>query len=87
MSEEPNSTTIEVTCVGRPPLERVARASGVSDVQVDGSMLRCQVRGSVQPFLEALRGTEVLSLTTSTCPEPTQPSATASADLSEGAHQ
>jgi len=75
MSEELNGPTIEVSCVGRPPLERVARASGVSDVQVDADVLRCRVTGSVQPFLEALRGTEVLSLTTSSEPAPAQPTA------------
>jgi hypothetical protein len=38
-------------------------ASGVSDVEVDGPVLRCRVCGSFQPFLEALRGYEVISLT------------------------
>jgi len=28
-------------------------------VEVEGSILRCLVRGSFQPFLEALRGYEV----------------------------
>jgi hypothetical protein len=41
----------------------VERASGVSDVEVDGPVLRCRVCGSFQPFLEALRGYEVVSLT------------------------
>jgi hypothetical protein len=31
-------------------------------VETDGSMLRCRVHGSFQPFLEALRGHEVTSL-------------------------
>jgi hypothetical protein len=35
----------------------------VSDVAIDHSTLRCLVRGSFQPFLEALRGHEVISLT------------------------
>jgi hypothetical protein len=42
----------------------VERASGVSDVEVDGPVLRCSVCGSFQPFLEALHGYEVISLTT-----------------------
>jgi hypothetical protein len=44
-------------------VDRVERASGVTDVEIDGAVLRCQVHGSFQPFLEALRGYEVVSLT------------------------
>jgi len=40
----------------------IERASGVSEVEVDGAVLRCLVSGSFQPFLEALRGYEVVSL-------------------------
>jgi len=54
---------VEVTFVGAAPARQVERASGVSDVEVDGPSLRCLVSGSFQPFLEALRGHEVLSLT------------------------
>lgn len=39
------------------------RASGVSEVEVHGRVLRCMVSGSFQPFLEALRGHEVIELT------------------------
>jgi len=53
---------VEVTFVGAPPARQVERAPGVSDVEVDGLVLRCTVCGSFQPFLEALRGHEVLSL-------------------------
>jgi hypothetical protein len=53
---------VEVTFVGSPPDRQIARASGVSEVNVDGRRLRCIVNGSVQPFLEALRGYEVISL-------------------------
>jgi hypothetical protein len=35
----------------------------VSDVEVDGRLLRCLVRGSFQPLLEALRGYEVIGFT------------------------
>ncbi|HKV89382.1 MAG TPA: hypothetical protein VJT78_15435 [Candidatus Dormibacteraeota bacterium] len=52
---------VEVTFVGRAPLRQVERAAGVSDVEVDGSILRCTVDGSFQAFLEALRGHEVIS--------------------------
>lgn len=48
--------------MSRPPAARVARASGVSDVETDGPVLRCTVTGSFQPFLEALQGYEVISL-------------------------
>jgi hypothetical protein len=54
---------VEVSFVGSPPAHQVERASGVSAVETDGAILRCLVYGSFQPFLEALRGHEVLSLT------------------------
>ena len=53
---------VEVTFVGAPPQREVERASGVSKVEVEGVILRCTVYGSFQPFLEALRGHEVISL-------------------------
>jgi hypothetical protein len=62
MTEHPPAQRVEVTFVGPAPAEHVARASGVSDVEVDGATLRCMVRGSFQPFLEALRGYEVTSI-------------------------
>jgi hypothetical protein len=62
---------VEISFVGTPPTREVERASGVSDVAVEGSILRCLVCGSFQPFLEALRGHEVVSLTSM----PTGPSA------------
>ncbi|HZN76432.1 MAG TPA: hypothetical protein VFC00_32800 [Micromonosporaceae bacterium] len=62
MLEQPPVQRVEVRFVGPPPAERVARASGVSDVEVDGSVLRCLVSGSFQPFLEAIRGYEVTNL-------------------------
>jgi hypothetical protein len=54
---------VEARFVGTPPARQVERASGVSDVAVEGSTLRCLVCGSFQPFLEALRGHEVVGLT------------------------
>jgi len=53
---------VEVSFIGVPPAERIERASGVSEVQIDGPIVRCLVSGSFQPFLEALRGHEVISL-------------------------
>lgn len=62
MNEELPSRRVEVTFLGSPATRQIARASGVSEVEVDGSRLRCLVSGSVQPFLEALRGYEVIGL-------------------------
>jgi hypothetical protein len=53
---------VEVSFVGAPPARQIERASGVSDVEVNGATLRCIVFGSFQPFLEALLGHEVVSL-------------------------
>ncbi len=60
MHEQPSLRRVEVSFVGPAPGPQVERASGVSDVEIDGSILRCLVWGSFQPFLEALRGHEVL---------------------------
>jgi hypothetical protein len=73
VSEELPVRRVEVRFTGGVPAQRVARASGVSDVEAHGSILRCTVRGSFQPFLEALRGHEVVGLdSTEVCVEPTQ---------------
>ncbi len=53
---------VEVVFVGAPPARQVERAAGVVAVEIDGRILRCTVQGSFQPFLEALRGHEVISL-------------------------
>ena len=63
MTEELPVQRVEVDFVGTPPVRAVERASGVSEVEVDGATLRCLVLGSFQPFLEALRGHEAISLT------------------------
>jgi hypothetical protein len=66
--EEPRKRTVEVSFVGAPPARQIARASGVSRVEiVDGRFLRCVVDGSFQPFLEALHGHEVISLKSTDC--------------------
>jgi hypothetical protein len=63
MNEHLAVQRVEVTFVGVPPTGQIKRASGVSDVQIEGSILRCLVMGSFQPFLEALRGHEVIGFT------------------------
>ena len=63
MVQNAASQRVEVTFLGTPPTRQIARASGVTDVRVDGHLVRCLVHGSFQPFLEALRGYEVTSLT------------------------
>jgi hypothetical protein len=54
---------VEVTFVATPPTRQIERASGVSEVAVDGNTIHCVVCGSFQPFLEGLRGGEVIGLT------------------------
>jgi hypothetical protein len=61
---------VEVSFVGPPPVRRIERASGVSEVSADGPVVRCLVTGSFQPFLEALRGHEVLTLQSTPAAEP-----------------
>ena len=61
MPEELPVRRVEVSFVGAAPARQVQRASGVSEVEAEGcSVLRCLVCGSFQPFLEALRGYEVV---------------------------
>jgi hypothetical protein len=60
MAEELPVRRVEVSFVGAAPARQVRRAAGVSDVQAKGSTLSCLVSGSFQPFLEALRGHEVV---------------------------
>ena len=70
MADEPLSRRVEVTFVARPPA-RIAAANGVSDVEVVDRRVRCLVRGSFQPLLEALRGYEVIGFTS--IPTPVRP--------------
>ena len=67
MAQQESMRRLEVTFVGAPQARQVALASGVSDVEVNDHRLRCVVEGSVQPFLEALHGSEVITLTSVTC--------------------
>ena len=66
MAQDLPMQRVEVSFVGAPPAQEIERASGVSQVQVDGPIVRCLVWGSFQPFLEALRGHEVISLKSTT---------------------
>jgi hypothetical protein len=68
MTQELAIQHVEVTFVGAPPAQQLERAVGVSEVEIDGSVVRCVVAGSFQPFLEALRGHEVISLTSTYSP-------------------
>jgi hypothetical protein len=61
MVEEPPVRRVEVTFVGLLPVRQIEKASGVSEVEVDGPVVRCVVTGSFQPFLEALVGHEVIA--------------------------
>ena len=60
MVEQLKVQRVEVSFVGAAPVQQLERASGVSEVEVQGNVLRCTVYGSFQPFLEALRGHEVI---------------------------
>jgi hypothetical protein len=72
MADELPVRRVEVSFVGAAPVRRVERASGVSEVESDGRVLRCLVCGSFQPFLEALRGHEVVALSSTPAPSPPQ---------------
>jgi hypothetical protein len=61
---------VEVSFVGTPPRRQIERASGVSEVAIDGHVVRCVVAGSFQPFLEALWGHEVMTLQSMPAVEP-----------------
>ena len=86
MTAVPAIQRVEILFVGRPPVREIERASGVSavevevgvevDVEAEGAVVRCLVAGSFQPFLEALRGHEVISLQSIpvTPPRPSQDS-------------
>jgi hypothetical protein len=60
MTDQVGMRKVEIGFVGAPAVGQIERASGVSEVRVEGSVVRCLVRGSFQPFLEALRGHEVV---------------------------
>lgn len=72
MLDRPDTRRVEVTFVGTPPVRQLEQAQGVSEVHVDGRLVRCLVCGSFQPLLEALRGYEVVSLMAIPCPQRTR---------------
>ena len=63
MVQNAASQRVEATFIGTPPARQIQQALGVSDVRIDGQIIRCLICGSFQPFLEAVRGYEVLNLT------------------------
>lgn len=63
MVEDAATQRVEVTFVGAPPTRQIERASGVTGVEVDGQVVRCLFCVIFQPFLEAVRGYEVIGLT------------------------
>jgi hypothetical protein len=70
MTTEHPTQRVEVRFVGTPPVLQIERASGVSEVEIDGPIVRCIVAGSFQSFLEALRGHEVITLQSTPAVEP-----------------
>jgi len=87
MTEELPIQGVEVSFVGAPRVRQIERASGVSKVEIDDPILRCLVCGSCQPFLEALRGHEVVSLkstATDSTPERTTPEEESASPLPGG---
>jgi hypothetical protein len=62
---------VEVTFVETPPSRQLERASGVSQIEVDDHTINCLVLGSFQPFIEALRGHEVICLSSIPAPDST----------------
>jgi len=68
MLQELTIRRVEVSFVVRPPVNVLERARGVTDIHVDGPVVRCLVCGSFQSFLEALRGYEVITF--ESIPEP-----------------
>ncbi len=55
-----SAVTVEATFEGAVP--DVAQIDGVSMVEVQGSTLRCQIRGSIEPLLKVLANAEVREL-------------------------
>ena len=55
-----SALTVEATLQG--PVPDLSRVPGVSAVQIDGRVLRCQVRGSMEPLLKTLAAVGVTEL-------------------------
>jgi ABC-2 type transport system ATP-binding protein len=54
---------VEIETAGELPLAAVRAAVGVDHVEAEDRRLRCVVRGSFEPLLQALAGSDVLNLT------------------------
>ncbi len=55
-----SALTVEATLLG--PAPDLSRVPGVSAVEIDGRVLRCQVRGSMEPLLKTLAAVGVTEL-------------------------
>jgi ABC-2 type transport system ATP-binding protein len=53
---------VEIEFAQEPPLAAIEAADGVSDVRVEGSRVRCNVRGGFEPLLAAIAGRGVVNL-------------------------
>jgi ABC-2 type transport system ATP-binding protein len=53
---------VEIEFAGQPPVKAIEAADGVSDVRVDGSRVRGNVRGGFEPLLAAIAGQGVVNL-------------------------
>ena len=53
---------VEIEFTGEPPVRAIEAADGVSDVRVEGSRVRCNVRGGFEPLLAAIAGRGVTNL-------------------------
>jgi ABC-2 type transport system ATP-binding protein len=52
---------VEIQFAGTVPVEAITRAAGVDRVEVKDSRLRCIVRGSFEPLMQALRDGHVIN--------------------------
>jgi ABC-2 type transport system ATP-binding protein len=55
-----SALTVEATL--QDPVPDLSRVPGVSAVQIDGRVIRCQVRGSMEPLLKSLAAAGVTEL-------------------------
>jgi ABC-2 type transport system ATP-binding protein len=54
---------VEIEFAGEVPADAISRADGVDEVTVEGSRVRCVVRGSFEPLMAAIGGARVVNLT------------------------
>jgi ABC-2 type transport system ATP-binding protein len=55
--------TVEVRFGSPPPAQAFANVPGITDVRLDGALLRCTMRGFVDPLIKALSRYHVVDLT------------------------